>query len=75
MRNTNPPPRRCYLSMHWTTPDAQVNAHYAFAHDVMDSLVKAGHSEADAKAIVEQLWSSGRAEGYEDAMYDCNDHD
>lgn len=74
MRNKNAPPRRCYLDMHWKTSDAQAEAHYIFAHGVMDSLVAAGHSEGDAKRMVEQLWKSGRAEGYEDAVYVCNDN-
>lgn len=41
----------------------------------MDTLIKGGFSEAQAKTAVQDLWSSGRSEGYEDATYDSNDHD
>lgn len=61
--------------MFWRTPDAQVEAHYSHAHLVMDALVASGWTEAQARESVERLWRDGRAEGYEDAMYDAYDHD
>lgn len=69
MRNANPPPRRCYLSMYWATKDAEVAAHYDHAHLVMDALIKGGMTEARAKAAVERLWQDGRDHGYEDGRY------
>lgn len=72
MRNTNHPPRRCYLSMYWATKDGQANEHYALAHTVMDTLVKGGMTEQQAKDAVEALWQGGRDEGYEDGRYDSD---
>lgn len=73
MKNTNPPPRRCYLSMYWAATASEVQAHYDHAHSVMDALIKGGMKEAEAKAAVEALWSGGRQHGYDDATYDAND--
>lgn len=61
--------------MHWRTHDQEIDAHYDHAHSVMDILIKGGMDEKQAKEAVERLWARGRAEGYEDAMYDAHDHD
>jgi hypothetical protein len=73
MKNSNPPPRRCYLSFYWKEHESTVNDTYARAETMIDVLMAAGWTEAHAKQEVENLFSTGRRQGYDDAIFDMND--
>jgi len=60
VKNSTPAPRRCFLSMYWAATTKEANSHYEHAHQVMDTLVKGGMTEQQAKDAVEQLWYGGR---------------
>lgn len=63
MQNTNPSPRRCYLSTFWKNSKQEDDQYYADAHRAMDAMVKGGMPEAEAKQLVEALWSGGYSNG------------
>jgi len=46
--------------MYWAATTKEANSHYEHAHQVMDTLVKGGMTEQQAKDAVEQLWYGGR---------------
>ena len=60
--------------MYWAATAAEVQAQYDHAHLVMDTLIKGGMTEHQAKESVEVLWNFGRQHGYDDATYDANDN-
>ena len=65
--------RRCSLSVYWGARDEEVNDAYNHAHLVMDTLIKGGMTEQQAKEAVEKLWSNGHNNGYLDGCFDSSD--
>jgi hypothetical protein len=56
--------------MFWGTPNEEVQKMYDEAHLVMDTLVRGGMTELEAKSAIERLWVNARFQGYEDGSYD-----
>ncbi len=64
-----------YLDFHWRTREPEKQAHFEFADRAYDALVKGGMSEKEAKETIEQLWSGGYRQGYDESAFDHQDHD
>ena len=59
-----------YLDFFWKTKDAEKQVFFDQADQAFNAMVKGGMSEADAKDLIEKMWSGGYTQGYDSATYD-----
>lgn len=62
-----------YLDFHWRTKEPEKKVHFELADRAFETLVKGGMSQKEAKETIEQLWSNGYRQGYDESAFDHQD--